>query len=94
MKALYENYPILIDICPVDIDVDLDKLEAKIRDKKFDGIQWGRSQRQERFHNFFILQFKVIVANDKVDLDDFLELLEEDEEISKVEIEAGGVKLI
>ena len=63
MKALYENYPILLDIIPADIDADLDKLETKIRNIKFDGIQWGRSQRLQIFNYNIILQFKIIVAN-------------------------------
>lgn len=40
MKSQFKNYPILLHINQTDEDVDLDKLESKIRDIKFDGTYW------------------------------------------------------
>ena len=94
MRTHCESYPIIIDITPTDIDADPDKLETKIREIKFDGIEWGKSQRIEKYSFLSMLQFKVIIANDEVNLDDFLALLEEDDEISSAKVEAGGIKLI
>ena len=77
---------LVLAIKPADSDVDLDKLEAKIREIKKDGLLWGKSQRQEMCFGLFQLQMGAVVTDD-VSVDDLQEELESwEDEVQSTEI--------
>ncbi|OHT01797.1 translation elongation factor 1 beta [Tritrichomonas foetus] len=77
---------LVLAVKPADSEIDLDKLEAKIRELKIDGLLWGKSQRQEMCFGLFQLQMGAVVTDD-VSIDDLQETLESwEDEVQSTEV--------
>lgn len=78
----------VINVKPVDVDVDLDKLVEKIKSEiKVDGLLWGIAQQKEMHFGLKMIQIGAVVTDD-VDLEGVTETIEEWEEVSSTEIAA------
>ena len=90
-----EQYCILA-INPADDEVDIDKLEEKIRDLKIDAIRWGSSERYQVFFNIYQLRIKIMIYDtDNFFIDDIIEKIESLEDyVSSAEDVCGpGTKI-
>ena len=77
---------LVLGVNPADTEIDLDKLEAKIRDIKIDGLLWSKSQRQEKCFGLYQLQIGAVVTDD-VSVDDLQEQIEGwEDEVASTEI--------
>lgn len=77
---------LVLGVNPADTEIDLDKLEAKIREIKVEGLLWGKSQRQEKCFGLYQLQIGAVVTDD-VSVDDLQEEIEGwEDEVASTEI--------
>jgi translation elongation factor EF-1beta len=79
---------LVLAVKPADSDVNLDDLEAKVREITKEGLLWGKSQREEMCFGLFALQIGAVVTDD-VSVDDIQEEIEGWEElVASTEIQA------
>lgn len=85
-----EQYCVL-EINPANDEVDLDKLEEKIRGLEIDGVRWGSSQRLYKYFGIYMLHIKVMFYDtDDFLIDDIIDKIESLEEyVSSVETVCG-----
>ena len=78
---------LVLGVNPADTEIDLDKLEAKIREVKMDGLLWStESKRQEKCFGLYQLQIGAVVTDD-VSIDDLQETIEGwEDEVASTEI--------
>lgn len=77
---------LILGVTPADTEIDLDKLEAKIREIMVDGLLWGKSLRQEKCFGLYQLQIEAAVTDD-VSVDDLQEQIEGwEDEVAYTEI--------
>jgi translation elongation factor aEF-1 beta len=79
---------LVLKVKPADSDVDLDALEAKIREIQKEGLLWSKSQREELCFGIFAIEIGAVVTDD-VSVDDIQEEIEGwDELVQSTEIVA------
>lgn len=79
-EAAVGKSTLVLAVKPADTEVDLDQLEAKIREIARDGLLWGKSQRQEMCFGLFQLQMGAVVTDD-VSVDEIQETIESWEDL-------------
>jgi translation elongation factor EF-1beta len=87
-EAAVGKSTLVLAVNPADSDVDLDALEAKVRQIQKEGLLWGKAQREEMCFGLFALQIGAVVTDD-VSVDDIQEEIEGwDELVASTEIQA------
>lgn len=77
---------LVLGVNPADTEIDLDKLEAKIREIKVDGLLWGKSQHEKKCFGLYQIQIGAVVTDD-VSVDDLQTTIESwKDEVASTEI--------
>ena len=85
-KIKVEKSTLVLGINPADTEINLEKLEAKIREIKVDGLLWGKSQREKKCFGLYQIQIGAVVTDD-VSVDDLQTTIESwKDEVASTEI--------